>query len=83
MQAQGDDVVVPAGNEDDRVYRVKRIAGLLDVHASTIYRAIGDGRLYAVRVGGRRGGLRVPHRAYLDFLKDSGTTQPSDGEQVA
>ena len=53
--------------DDTRMYRVKDVAGLVDVDVSTIHRAIRSGELGAYRVG--RGALRIPGdvlSAYLD-----------------
>jgi len=50
--------------EDTRVYRVKAVAGMLDVTPTTIYRAIQAGELDAYKVGaGGNGALRIPGSA--------------------
>ncbi|GAA1984324.1 helix-turn-helix domain-containing protein [Amycolatopsis minnesotensis] len=46
--------------EDNRVFRVKELADLLDIHRSTIYRAIEAGELEALKIGTGRGVLRIP-----------------------
>jgi excisionase family DNA binding protein len=61
-------------------YRVKQIADLLDVHVSTVYRAIESGALRALRLGQGRGGLRVPHAAFEDYLAAHTTAAPMTGE---
>lgn len=42
-----------------RPYRVAEVAELLDVHESTVYRDIDAGRLRALRIGSKRGALRI------------------------
>ncbi len=42
-----------------RPSRVAEVAALLDVHPSTIYRDIAAGRLRALRVGSKKGALRI------------------------
>jgi excisionase family DNA binding protein len=59
MQAQG-----------TRVYRVKAVAEMLDVHPATVYRAIADGRLDAYKIGTGRGALRVPAEALTTFMEE-------------
>ena len=57
-----------------RMYRVKDVAGLVDVDVSTIHRAIRSGELGAYRVG--RGALRIPGEvlsAYLDRCAQAAT----------
>ena len=64
--------------DDTRMYRVKAVAGLLDVDVSTIRRAIRSGELGAYRVG--RGALRIPGdvlSAYLDRCAQAATRTES------
>jgi excisionase family DNA binding protein len=42
-----------------RPFRVAEIAALLDVHPVTVYRDIEAGRLRALRVGAKKGALRI------------------------
>jgi excisionase family DNA binding protein len=51
-------------------YRVPQVAAILNVHRSTVYRAIDSGALTAVRLG-QRGGLRVPAAALDAYLTAS------------
>ena len=69
--------------DDTRMYRVKDVAGLVDVDVSTIHRAIRSGELGAYRVG--RGALRIPGgvlSAYLDRCAQAATRteSPADDE---
>ena len=52
-----------------RLYRVKAVAEMFDVSASTIYRAIETGRLEALQIGasGARGSVRIPEYALRAF----------------
>lgn len=51
-----------------RLYRVKAVAEMFDVHPSTIYRAIESGKLRALRIGGGgAGALRVSDSAIDEF----------------
>jgi excisionase family DNA binding protein len=67
-----------------RMYRVKDVAGLVDVDVSTIHRAIHSGELGAYRVG--RGALRIPGHvlsAYLDRCAQAATRteSPADDDE--
>lgn len=55
-----------------RMYRVKAVAELLDVHVSTVYRLAESGRLHSVRVGFGKGALRVPAESLDEYLRDLG-----------
>jgi len=71
--------------DDTRMYRVKAVAGLLDVDVSTIRRAIRSGELGAYKVG--RGALRIPGEvlsAYLDRCAEAAATRaesPADCDE--
>jgi len=71
--------------DDTRMYRVKDVAGLVDVDVSTIHRAIRSGELGAsYRVG--RGALRIPGEvlsAYLDRCAQAATRteSPADDDE--
>jgi len=58
--------------EDTRVYRVKAVAGMLDVTPTTIYRAIQAGELDAYKVGTGNGALRIPGSAIRVYLNGRG-----------
>lgn len=64
-------------------YRVKQVAELLDVHVSTVYRAIESGALGALRIGRGRGGLRVPAVALEDFVRRAAVLPPALTASVA
>ena len=51
--------------------RVAQVAAQLNVHRTTVYRAIESGALAAVRLGQGRGGLRVSPEALTAYLSDS------------
>lgn len=53
-------------------YRVAQVAAQLNVHRTTVYRAIDSGALRAVRFGQGRGGLRIPAAALADYLSAAG-----------
>jgi excisionase family DNA binding protein len=63
--------------------RVKQVAVMLDVHPSTIYRAIETGALTALRVGQGRGGLRIPQAAFEEFLANSVVAPVASPGEVA
>jgi excisionase family DNA binding protein len=48
--------------------RVVQVAAQLNVHRTTVYRAIESGDLAAVRLGQGRGGLRVSPEALAAYL---------------
>lgn len=52
------------------VHRVNDIAARLDVHRTTVYRAIKAGELTAIRVGHGRGALRITAEALAAWLSD-------------
>jgi excisionase family DNA binding protein len=54
--------------EVTRLYRVKAVAEMLDVHPATVYRAVEAGRLAALRFGAGKGGLRISGEALLAYL---------------
>lgn len=55
-----------------RMYRVKAVAEVLDVHVSTVYRLAESGRLHSVRVGFGKGALRVPADSLNAYLRELG-----------
>ncbi|WP_207620602.1 helix-turn-helix domain-containing protein [Streptosporangium minutum] len=64
-----DPISEPTQDDQERCkpYRVAEVARALDVHQSTVYREIESGRLKALRVGKRRGTLRIPVDAFNDY----------------
>lgn len=54
--------------DSTRMFRVKAVAGLLDVSRATIYRAIETGALRALKIGTGKGALRVPADAIQDYV---------------
>ena len=52
-----------------RLYRVRTVAEMFDVSASTIYRAIELGQLDALRLGKGKGAVRIPEYALAAFEK--------------
>ncbi|WP_344861972.1 helix-turn-helix domain-containing protein [Amycolatopsis ultiminotia] len=54
--------------EDSRMFRVKELAELLDVHRSTVYRAIESGQLDALKIGTGKGALRIPGASVNTWL---------------
>lgn len=64
-------------SESDEMLRAAVVAGILDVHVSTVYRLAESGRLRAHRIGEgrlRKRGLRIPRSAVTEFLRDSEIT---------
>lgn len=60
--------------EDNRVYRVKAVAELLDVSVATIYRAVESGKLDALKIGAGKGTIRIPGHAantYVNSCSDA------------
>ena len=62
--------------------RVPQVAAQLNVHRSTVYRAIESGDLTAVRLGQGRGGLRVSQEALAAYLAGA-EVQPVRSAQLA
>jgi excisionase family DNA binding protein len=65
-----------------KFYRVTQVADQLDVHRTTVYRAIKSGDLRAVRFGQGRGGLRVSAAALAEYLA-SAQVRSADLVEVA
>lgn len=63
-----------------RMYRVKAVAQMLDVHVSTVYRLVESGRLQAVRVGFGKGTVRIPAESLNAYFKALGMAPVSDVE---
>jgi excisionase family DNA binding protein len=60
------------------MYRVKAVAGMLDVSQATIYRAVESGKLRAVRMGEGAGALRIPGDAIIAYVE--ACTLPTQAE---
>ena len=54
---------------NDRVYRVKAVADVLDVSPQTIYRAIAAGELDVLKIGSGKGSLRLEGHAVNAYLQ--------------
>lgn len=63
----GVEATLAAEKNDRRTYSVAELAEMYGVHASTIYREIEAGRLKAMRIGARRGVVRVPVWAVEEY----------------
>ena len=73
-----------------RMYRVKAVAAMADVSVSTVYRAIDNGALDALRIGTA---VRVPGAALVTWIKkceeaahaasDHGTTASAGADTTA
>ncbi|MDR7301826.1 helix-turn-helix domain-containing protein [Haloactinomyces albus] len=63
-----------------RMYRVKAVAEVLDVHVSTVYRLAESGRLHSVRVGFGKGALRIPADSLNAYLHSLGMAPMTDAE---
>lgn len=50
-----------------RFYRVREVAKMYDVSVATIYRAIENGQLHALKIGTGKGALRIPGSALAAF----------------
>lgn len=59
---------MPSTSAPGAYLRVAQVAAQLNVHRTTIYRAIESGALAAVRLGQGRGGLRISQEALAAFL---------------
>ncbi|WHT21895.1 helix-turn-helix domain-containing protein [Crossiella sp. CA-258035] len=73
-------------NATPRMFRVKAVAEQLDVSVATIYRAIENGELCAVRMGTGKGALRIPEDAIAEYIKrckQAAATAMSEPKAVA
>lgn len=66
-----------------RMYRVKAVAQLLDVHVSTVYRLAESGRLPSVRVGFGKGAMRIPAEGLNEYLRSLGMEPVAAEEAIA
>jgi len=71
-----------AHQEATKFYHVAQVATLLNVHRTTVYRAIKSGELTAVRFGQGRGGLRVPASALTNYVA-AAEVRPAELAEVA
>jgi excisionase family DNA binding protein len=65
-------------SERTRLYRVKAVAEMFDVSVSTIYRAIESGELFALKIGGGKGAVRVPEWAIVAFEESCAARAEAD-----
>jgi excisionase family DNA binding protein len=63
-----------------RLFRVKHVASVLDVHVSTVYRLIESERLGSVRIGFGKGAIRIPSQALNDYLVSLGLAPLGEGD---
>jgi excisionase family DNA binding protein len=66
--------VAAARADDKTLLSPAEAARALDVSVSTVYRAVGSGDLRAVRLAGRRRGLRIPTDEVQRLLEESLTS---------
>lgn len=59
MHVQSTAEATAAATVRTKPFRVSEVADMLDVHPVTIYRDIEAGRLRALRVGSKKGALRI------------------------
>lgn len=70
--------------DGNRIFRVKAVADLLDVHRSTIYRAISSGALDAMKLGPGKGAVRIAGHsvnAYLNSCVEAGYNSYVEGDE--
>jgi len=65
------DVAEPPEPARTKPYRVSEVAGMLDVHISTVYKEIQRGNLRALRTGIGRGAIRIPVDALAEYERDT------------
>jgi excisionase family DNA binding protein len=53
-----------------RMLRVKAVADMFDVSVATIYRAVEARKLDALRIGSRKGALRIPESALAAYAEE-------------
>jgi excisionase family DNA binding protein len=53
---------------EQSAYFVAEVAAMLRVDGTTVYREIRAGRLRALRIGSRRGTLRITSDAYAEYV---------------
>lgn len=68
-----------------RLFRVKDVANVLDVHISTVYRLVESEQLGSVRIGFGRGAIRIPAESLSGYLVQLGLNPLRDtsGEAIA
>lgn len=63
----------------DELLTVEEVARELRVAKLTVYRAVENGRLAAVRLGSDSGRLRIPRSAVSDYLRPVHASAPTEG----
>jgi excisionase family DNA binding protein len=53
-------------------YTVPEVAELLGMHPETIRRALREGRLKGIKLGGRKSHYRIPAEALERFIREEG-----------
>jgi excisionase family DNA binding protein len=66
-----------------RLYRVRAVAEMFDVSVSTIYRAIENGQLDALRLGRGKGAVRIPAAALAAFAEACAVAATRTTDDVA
>lgn len=85
MHVQGTSEAIASATVRTKPFRVSEVADMLDVHPVTIYRDIEAGRLRALRVGSKKGALRILPAdldAYVALLEVRSASVASDGMTV-
>jgi len=59
----------PAAPAVKMLYRTEEAASLLSISRTAVYGLIRDGKLRAVKIGGRR---RIPHSSIEDYVRQLG-----------
>lgn len=77
--------MMQVNSTSERLFRVKDVANVLDVHISTVYRLVDSGQLGSVRIGFGRGAIRIPAEALSAYLVGVGLSPLRDvaGEAIA
>jgi len=70
----------------DRYVTINEVANELRISYGTAWRAVQDGRIPAVQIGGPHSAIRVERRGYRDFITKSRTSgdaaeSTADGNQ--
>jgi len=56
------------------MYRIAKVAEILDLHPATVYELVASGKLHCHRIGPRQGAIRISQEQIDDYLRGVCTT---------
>ncbi len=50
------------------MFRIAKVAEMLDIHAATVYQLVSAGKLHCCRIGPRQGAIRITQEQIDEYL---------------